>query len=150
METTLLYIVAASAAALILISIGWYYYRRRTKPEQPRNADLEKEIGAIYEEMDGFAEQMHSLEIALENVTQKIPSAEHIEALRIKTDSLELQMSELQEFVMRNLKKMSTRAQRAEQLQDLMDESKRIDEERNQPDFFTPSPQNGRPRLVKR
>lgn len=53
--------------------------------------------------------------------------AGEVESLTGKVRALESQFAELHEFVNRNLKKMSTRAARAEALTDLLEQSKEID-----------------------
>lgn len=118
-------------------ALALWLYLRGYNPEAPENTDLD--------------EDFQDLEAQIYQANQGIADLEkRLEMQDTKISKLELECSELYEFVNRNLKKMSTRAQRAEELTQLLEESKEIDS--RQSDMFNEHvPSSGRRgRLIRR
>lgn len=150
MDLPTIYFVIVGLLGIALVLAGWSLYRTNHLAPPENMQHLRAAENSIEELFEG----LNSLELAIENLAGKIPDPETMESIQAKQNSLGLEMSELQEFVSRNLKKMSTRAQRAEALNELMEQSKELDEESGQQPSqrgrYDPSSPNRRPRLVRR
>lgn len=87
------------------------------------------------------------IEIVQYNLSQEISENKRsMEALEARISKIELEMTELHEFVHRNMRKMTSRNSRAESLWDLMEQSKEIDQAKH----HTPVNQSGRPKIVRK
>lgn len=122
LETLIMAVLALIACTIA----GWREWRYRTleRPDTQAFASKEKKLLG---EIDELKRKQRSLESEI--------------------SSLSLDVTELYEFVDRNMKKMASRNQRAEQLAQFVEEARKIEEPENEQTNMFP---NSRPRIVRK
>lgn len=130
MTPELIALIAVSCAMLLSLGANVYLWYAESDTPAPRNIDSELEK-AKKELTDGL--------LGLNEAHEK---------MKANVSRLELEVAELTEFVSRNLKKMSTRAARAEELNALMDQAKELDRQED-PDLFRTVDPNRKPKLMR-
>lgn len=141
-----IFIQISAGILLILVSVAGTYLvsKRKFSPStrsQPEKDDLKKEIAKHVPDFSDVLDQIEELEKKTYDLTKQV-------------DSFNLKATELEEFITRNMNKMSARYGRIKKMEDeeelretLLKQAQELNGNHKQPDIFDVQSTNYRPRL---